>query len=343
MNKIDRFYATINREKTNRPAWWLGLPARSALPGLLRATGMRTFAGLKQKLDDDIWTLEMPYKNGTTNAIYAAFDFAKKRSLLKNEERTLTSPGFFEDYEDESAVDFFDWPDPSVFIHKEDCDALKKSIQKGYPVMGIIWSAHFQDTCAAFGMEDALIKMKTAPALFQAVIDRITEFYLKANGIFYEYMRGSLDAVLIGNDFGTQTGLIASPDDLRKFVFTGTRALIAQAKEYGLKVVHHSCGAISEIILDLIDCGADVIHPIQALATGMEPQNLKEKYGDRVSFCGGIDAQRLLVQGTPAEVATKVNELCDLFPTGLIVSPSHEAILPDIPCENIIAISQTMR
>lgn len=52
--------------------------------------------------------------------------------------------------------------------------------------MGVIWSAHFQDACAAFGMETALIKMMLEPEIFEAVINRITDFYLKANEIFYE-------------------------------------------------------------------------------------------------------------------------------------------------------------
>jgi uroporphyrinogen decarboxylase len=57
-----------------------------------------------------------------------------------------------------------------------------------------------------------------------------------------------------------------------------------------------------------------------------------------VSFCGGIDAQELLVHGTPAQMRAKVRELRGLFPTGLILSPSHEAILPDVPRENIAAM-----
>ncbi len=61
-------------------------------------------------------------------------------------------------------------------------------------------------------------------------------------------------------------------------------------------------------------------HPIQALAAGMEPEGLKEKFGDRVSFCGGVDTQELLVHGTPEDVRKKVEELKRLFHAGLILS-----------------------
>jgi len=85
------------------------------------------------------------------------------------------------------------------------------------------------------------------------------------------------------------------------------------------------------------------VHPIQALAAGMEPQGLKDNFGDRVSFCGGVDAQHLLVSGTSDEVKAKVQELRNIFPTGLIISPSHEAILPDIPPAHIEALMQAAK
>ena len=130
---------------------------------------------------------------------------------------------------------------------------------------------------------------------------------------------------------------------MRQFVFPGTKKLVEQAKSYGLVVVHHSCGSIYPIIGDLFDLGVDVIHPIQALATDMEPEKLKAEFGNRGSFFGGVDAQYLLVNGSPDEVAKKTRELKALFPTGLIISPSHEAILPDIQPANVEAIFQAVK
>jgi len=180
--------------------------------------------------------------------------------------------------------------------------------------------------------------MLECPEMFQAVIDRILQFYLEANEIFYEATRGRLDAVLIGNDFGSQNTLIVSAPQLQRFVFPGTRKLIEQAHAHGLKVIHHSCGAIRPIIGDLIGIGADVIHPIQAKAAGMEAASLKGEFGHRVAFCGGVDAQDLLVHGAPEQVEAEVARLRGIFPTGLVISPSHEAILPDTPPANIAAL-----
>ncbi len=340
MNHKERFFATVERRPVDRPATWLGLPDPKALPALFREFGVNSVAGLKAAIGDDIHPVELPYHSPTSNAIYAAFDFAKA-SHVDPSDRTLTHPGFFEHYEDPTLIDDFAWPDPALYIDPAECRKAAEAVPSDHVRLGVIWSAHFQDACAAFGMEAAMMKMLTDPEMFRAIIDRITAFYLKANGIFYEATRGKLEAVLIGNDFGSQTGLMLSPELIREFVLPGTRQLVAQAKSFGLKVIHHSCGSIHDIIGDLIDCGVDVIHPIQALATGMEPQRLKTDFGSRVAFCGGVDAQNLLVNGQAAEVAAKVQELRRIFPTGLILSPSHEAILPDISPANIRALFET--
>lgn len=341
MNPVERFYATIERRPVDKPASWLGLPVPEACERLFTYFHVSDTNQLKQKLADDIYPVEIPYEAPHSNAIYTALNFAKRTS--DPDQRTLTAPGFFEDYSDPNKVADFDWPDPAKHIDPEQCRQAVEAVPSGYPIMGVLWSAHFQDACSAFGMETALVKMLTDPEMFRAVIDRITKFYLDANEIFYSATKGKLDAILIGNDFGSQRGLMVSPDAIREFVLPGTRRFIEQAKSYGLKVIYHSCGSIYDVIPDLISVGVDVIHPIQALAKDMEPARLKRAFGDRVSFCGGVDAQQLLINGTPQQVKEKVMELKRIFPTGLIISPSHEAILPDVDPANIEALFEAVQ
>lgn len=344
MDHIERFYRTIERQPVDRPATWIGEPVHSAIPALLKHFGVESFLELKKKVDDDVYHVNVPYQSPTSNHVAAAFDFAKKDGLNHDyEERTLTAPGFFEDYEDPEGVNDFDWPDPEKYIDPVKCRQVVEEVPEDAVPMVLAWSAHFQDACAAFGMETALIKMMTEPEMFKAVIDRIMQFYLKANEIFYEATKGKLKAVLIGNDFGSQQGLMLSPALIRELVFPGTKQLIDQAHAYGLKVIHHSCGCIYDIIPDLIELGADAIHPIQALAHNMEAERLARDFGGKASFCGGVDAQNLMVHGTPDQIIAEVKRLAGLFPTGLIISPSHEAILPDTPPANVEALFAGVR
>lgn len=343
MTHRERFFATIAHQPVDRPASWLGLPVTDAQQDLLGYFNVNSVDELKIKLDDDIYPIEVPYNYPPSNHIACAFKFAKSAHDDRPDERTLTAPGFFEDYDDPADVEKFPWPDPALYLDVVESRRLAKEANPEYIRMGVMWSAHFQDACSAFGMEKALMVMLLNPEMFQAVIDRITDFYLKANGLFYEATKGYLDAVLIGNDFGSQYGLMVDPDSLRNYVFPGTKKIIDQAKSYGLKVIHHSCGSIFHVIEDLVNLGADVIHPTQALAQDMDAVTLKENFEGKAVFCGGVDAQHLLVNGTPEMVTRKVKELKQLFPTGLIISPSHEAILPDIPPANIEALFNALK
>lgn len=337
MNSLERFYATVNREKTDRPAAWLGMPDIKAQPALFEYYGVKNMHQLKLMVGDDIYAVEVPYHSPVSNHIFAAFDWYMN-GKTDAQERTLTADGCFKNAEDPDELKFFQWPDPEQYMNVEECRKSMELIPKDKARIGMMWSSHFQDTCASFGMETALMHMIDNPEIYEAVNSKVLEFYLKANEIFYESTRGELQGVLIGNDMGSQRGLIISPETVRKFVIPGCKKLVEQAHSYGLKVIYHSCGSITEIIPDLIDAGVDVIHPIQALASGMEPEVLKEKFGTKVSFCGGVDTQHLLVKGSPEMVRKEVQRLRDIFETGLILSPSHEAVLPDIPPKNIGAL-----
>lgn len=340
MNSIERFYATIAREPVDRPACWLGDPTPSAAEKLCKFYGVNDIKELKRVCGDDFYAVEIPYHSPTCNAIFAAFDWYMNGSNVDVEHRTLTADGCFcdcEDVEDAEAVNF-PWPDPEKYIDPELCRQLVDEAPEGKTIMGMMWACHFQDTCAAFGMQTALMNMVSEPELVHYVDDHIVEFYVKALKIFLEATKGKVHAILIGDDIGSQRSLMISPKLVSEFVIPGAKKLIDLAHSYGVKVLYHSCGAISEAIPLLIEAGVDIIHPIQAKAAGMQPDLLKKQFGDQVAFCGGVDTQDLLPHGTTDDVRAKVKELRTIFPTGLIVSPSHEALQDDVPPQNVKAL-----
>jgi len=341
MTHKERFLATIERREVDYPASWLGDPSKEAEKNLKEYFKVNTIDEVKKVIGDDIYQVEVPYNHPPANHIACAFDFAMENDDY--EERSLTGEGFFAQSTDPADIEKFNWPNPHKHMSPSKCAEAVDKAPNDMVIMGMLWSAHFQDSCAAFGMENALMKMVLEPEMYQAVIDKIVEFYLEANKIFYEATKGKLDAVLIGNDFGSQQALMLSPDLLRQYVFEGTKKLIEQAKSYDLKVLHHSCGAIFDIIPDLVELGADAIHPIQAKAAGMEASKLHENFAGKATFCGGVDTQELLVHGSPEDVAANVRELKTIFPTGLILSPSHEALQPDVPPANIEAMFKAIK
>ena len=101
----------------------------------------------------------------------------------------------------------------------------------------------------------------------------------------------------------------------------------------------HSCGAVREVIPDLINCGVDILNPLQPAAKGMEPAGLKRDFGEAIAFHGGIDIQYLLPQQSSEAVAAEVGRVAGILGAqgGYVLSSSHNIQL-DTPTENILAM-----
>jgi uroporphyrinogen decarboxylase len=203
-----------------------------------------------------------------------------------------------------------------------------------------MWSPFFHIAADFFGMDNYFIKMYTNPEIVDAVTERIVQFYLDANELWLDLVADRIDAIFFGNDFGSQLDLLISPALFERFVMPYFVRFTEQAKQHGLRVVLHSCGAIDRAIPYLIDAGVDALHPIQALAKDMDAISLARKYQGKITFIGGVDTQQLLPFGTPQEVRDEVHRLRDIFGPNYIVSPSHEALLPNVSPENLAAMAE---
>ena len=148
--------------------------------------------------------------------------------------------------------------------------------------------------------------------------------------------------MFFGNDFGSQLDLLISPENFKIFVLPYFKRLIGSGKKHGMKVLLHSCGSMYRIIPDLIDAGVDAIHPIQAAAKGMDANSLSA-FKNEISFVGGIDAQSFFVYSTPEQIREEVLRVRDILGPNIIISPSHEEILPNVPAKNILAMAKAAR
>jgi uroporphyrinogen decarboxylase len=105
------------------------------------------------------------------------------------------------------------------------------------------------------------------------------------------------------------------------------------------KIYLHSCGAVSELIPDWIENGLDILESLQPLAKGMDAKTLKDRYGGKIIFWGGLDVQRIMPFGNPDEVRAEVKRIIQTFAPGggYIFSPAH-AIQNDVSIENWLAM-----
>lgn len=254
----------------------------------------------------------------------------------------LGQAGVFADVEDVNELDDFEWPSVEHLDFSHTKSLVVEANKRGMAVFGGMWNPFFHIACDLFGMENYFMKMYTHPEVVDVCTQRIVEFYLASNKLCLEEMSEYLSCAFFGNDLGSQLNLLISPDCFDRFILPYTKVLIDQMKSFGLKVMLHSCGAIQSIIPKIIEAGVDALHPLQALAAGMDAESLS-KYKDDLIFVGGVDTQQLLPFGTPEQVTCEVRRLRKVFGKGFIVSPSHEALLPNVSIENVMAMSKAAK
>lgn len=158
----------------------------------------------------------------------------------------------------------------------------------------------------------------------------------------YAVVGSQVQAVYIcGTDFGTQTSAFCSVKTLRDLYFPYYKRINDWIHTNTTwKTFKHCCGAISKFIPTFIDAGFDILNPVQCSATGMDPEQLKANFGDRIVFWGGgVDTQKTLPFGTPAEIREQVLRRCEIFsPGGGFVFNTIHNIQAETPVENIVAM-----
>ena len=241
-------------------------------------------------------------------------------------------------------IEEYSWPEVDWFDFSHVKDEIARiNKDQRYSILYFAGGA-FETPWYMRGMERYLMDLVECPDIAEAISSRAAEFYKKRALKAIEQSDGQIDMIGSGGDIGTQRGMMLAPDMWRKHVKPYSERLIRTFKDMGLITYYHSCGSIVPVIEDLIEMGLDILDPVQPLATGMEPEKLKQQFGDRLTFHGGIDEQELLPHATPEKVRNEVEHLIEVVGKdgGYIVCPAH-AIQPDTPMENIMAIYETAK
>ena len=237
-------------------------------------------------------------------------------------------------------VERFPFPDPARYDYAT-AAASAKVLSEQYAVRGPTWLPIFCRVCEMMGMEEAMVKMGTEPAVFEAAIEAVF-------AVVYDYCERLLDACgddmdifCIGDDFATQRGMMISPDSWRRYLKPRLGKLFDLAKSRGKIVWLHSCGDITAVLPDFIDIGVDVWETVQLHTLPMSAERLKRDFGKQITFFGGVNTQYLPF-ATREEVRDEVMRCIDVLGKGggYICGPDHH-IKPDVSAENTVALFQT--
>lgn len=338
MNSRERIQAIIHNETFDQAGFWIGRPHETTLDMLTKYYGVNGLEGLQQKFHDDIrW-----FTPSHLRATYAHPDGKPMRPWKEANPHGLSNRGLLNIDSSITDIDTIDFPELCYLDFEEITKQIDQLDSPSYVISGF-WAPFFHDLTYLFGTEDLLVLMMIKPELVQLAAERICKFYLEANELFFKQSADRINGVFIGNDFGTQQGLLISPEMFRAFFLPWIERFADQAHSYGLDFILHSCGSVRDIIDDLIAVNVDCLHPLQTTARGMDPFELGKVYREHITFMGGIDTQGLLQSGSVDEVRQAVRDLLEAFDTRCIIGPSHEAMLPTVSCELVDAMGTSSR
>jgi uroporphyrinogen decarboxylase len=238
----------------------------------------------------------------------------------------------------EPAFTGYTFPSPEVFFRPEQkakafetCRAKADTFRIG----GLGWGL-FERSWNLRGFENILMDAVTEPDFFEEALDRIMNLYLA----FVDYTCDlPIDAILFGDDWGDQRGIILGPDRWRKFLKPRWAKIYDAVHKHGKLALHHSCGSVAEIIPDLIDIKLNVLESCQPEAANMNPYELKKKFGDKITFWGCLGSQSTIPLGTPQSIREEVARLKrEMGRGGGYILAGAKPLQPETPTENAAAV-----
>jgi len=195
------------------------------------------------------------------------------------------------------------------------------------------------------GYEDGYMDLAADPVLAREIMERVTEVKLAYWEKVLDEIGDLIDIAAEADDLGAQHAPLFSPRTYREIVKPLHAEIVSYIKSRSrARFFLHSCGAIRDLIPDLIEIGVDCLNPVQVSATGMDTATLKAEFGKDITFWGGaVDPQGTLARGTPEEVGMEVRRrIGDLKPGGGFVFASIHNIQAHVPVENILAMWEAL-
>ncbi|HUT90041.1 MAG TPA: uroporphyrinogen decarboxylase family protein [Thermoguttaceae bacterium] len=246
---------------------------------------------------------------------------------------------------DASIDDVRDYPfpkgdDPSRFEGLRE-RALGIKNETPYAVVSGISGVVYETCWYMRGLERWFTDTLTEPEFCEALLDQTLKFWMDWFRLFLDEVGDVVDVIMIGDDLAGQQGPLFRPDFYRRVVKPRHKQLVRYIRSRTeAKIWYHTCGSCTEYIPDLLDNGIHALNPVQISAAGMDPADLKARFGDRLVFWGGgIDAQHVLPRESPETVREHVRRNLAIWkPGGGYVFNNVHNIQAGVPAENVVAM-----
>ncbi len=194
----------------------------------------------------------------------------------------------------------------------------------------------FERTWTLRGFAGALMDAAGDPDFYDELVEQAAVHQL---AVIERLLTLPVDGIMFSDDWGYQRGVLLGNERWRRFIKPRLARQYERVHRAGKYALSHCCGSIVDIIPDLIEIGLDVLESVQPEAVGMNPYELKRRYGARITFWGGLGSQSTIPFGTPQEIKREVARLCREMGQGggYILAPA-KALQPETPTENAAAV-----
>lgn len=235
------------------------------------------------------------------------------------------------------------WPDPEQFDYDAIYAKAEMARSSGFATLGP-WISHFEIYCRMRGLENALMDVLVEPEFLNAALDRIEQIQTDMLKHFFEKLGDRVDMVLVSDDLGTQESQLMSVNHWSEYLQPRLRRWCELIHSHGKKVFYHTDGAALPFIPHLINCGIDVLNPIQHICAGMNRSDLKRDFGEHLIFHGGIENQHVLPHGSVSEVREEVITCLETLGQGGGYLPSScHNVQAGTPVENVLTMIETVQ
>jgi uroporphyrinogen decarboxylase len=235
------------------------------------------------------------------------------------------------------------WPRVDRFDY---ADAAKRAevAARDFAVIGP-WVSLLEIYSQLRGAEQAMIDLIENEELVVATLDRIESIQTEMMRRFFVQSAPHLDLVFVSDDIASQQSLLISPAMWETHLQARLRRWCELVHAHGLRVLYHTDGAARPLLGRILDCGVDVLNPIQHACPGMDRAELRTEFGHRVVFHGGVDNQTVLPRGTREDVRAEVRTCLRTLGAermGYICCSCHN-VQAGTPLENIFAMIETVQ
>jgi uroporphyrinogen decarboxylase len=270
-----------------------------------------------EQFPDDTWTNEYHMRMRQGDLYVEVIDYPLK------------------DAETRADVDAYQWPEPHHSSRYKDAEYYVQKYKDEYVVIGDIEVTILSLAQQLVGMEKMMVDMATEEEYLVYLFEKCGEFQTQVG---LELIRRGVDAIWLGDDFGSQMGLLFSKEMFRSMLKPYYIRMIETFKKANPNIIPilHCDGAVKELLVDIKEMGIDVFNPVQPNVPGHGAEEIKGGFGNMLAFWGAIDQQRLLPNGTDEEVEKDIREKIAVLGRGggYMISPAH-ILQPDVSPDRV--------